>query len=394
MELPFNFLEKNSTLLIFFFNGIVFSVLLLKKGIQNDDRSSKWLSLLLFLFAMYITPYMLGYSGWYSRKTTREILFFVPFMQVLLIGPVVFFYTKSLLNKSFRLSRKDIIHLIPAIIYFLYSAVVFVIDKLILNEFYFYADGRDKDLSNWYQIAGVISMGFYLILSLRYYAYYKALVFQTVSFADTILFRWIKNFMLAFLGILILRIVFFVTNPEWGEFGSQYWHYLAFSVVFFYIAINGFASAVKLSALDNSSSRSQLNIFEEADTIKSSEQSDFESKETEIWNEKIEKLMKGQKVYQNPKLTLSELAQHLNTTSKTISSAINNGFKMNFNDYVNLHRIEAVKIKLKEGEHKNTTLLGIALDCGFNSKATFNRAFKKHTSLSPKDYLSNLESNH
>lgn len=78
MDFPFNFLEKNSTLLIFFFHGIVFSILLLIKGIQNNHKASKWLSLLLFLFAMYITPYMLGYSGWYSRKVTREILFFVP----------------------------------------------------------------------------------------------------------------------------------------------------------------------------------------------------------------------------------------------------------------------------------------------------------------------------
>ena len=63
---------------------------------------------------------------------------------------------------------------------------------------------------------------------------------------------------------------------------------------------------------------------------------------------------------------------------------------MNFNDFINNYRIEAVKENLKKGEHKKTTLLGIAFDCGFNSKATFNRAFKKSTGLSPKDYLHKL----
>ena len=63
---------------------------------------------------------------------------------------------------------------------------------------------------------------------------------------------------------------------------------------------------------------------------------------------------------------------------------------MNFNDYVNTHRIEAVKQKMNAGEYKTTTFLGIALDCGFNSKATFNRAFKKSTSLSPKEYVNRL----
>ncbi len=44
---------------------------------------------------------------------------------------------------------------------------------------------------------------------------------------------------------------------------------------------------------------------------------------------------------------------------------------------------------LKAGEQKNQTLLGIAFDCGFNSKATFNRAFKKQTGLSPKEWIEN-----
>ena len=60
---------------------------------------------------------------------------------------------------------------------------------------------------------------------------------------------------------------------------------------------------------------------------------------------------------------------------------------MNFNDFVNKYRVEEVKKAFDNGDHKKSTLLGIAFDCGFNSKATFNRAFKKNTGLSPKDYL-------
>jgi AraC-like DNA-binding protein len=66
---------------------------------------------------------------------------------------------------------------------------------------------------------------------------------------------------------------------------------------------------------------------------------------------------------------------------------INQGFRLNFNDLINQYRIEAVKQKLKAGEQKTQTLLGIAYDCGFNSKATFNRAFKKATGQSPKEWL-------
>ncbi|WP_299120903.1 helix-turn-helix domain-containing protein [uncultured Winogradskyella sp.] len=387
MNFPFGFGQKSSLLLIFFFHGIVFSFLLLRNGIINQNKSSKWLSLLLFLYAMYITPYMLGYANWYSEKLTREILFFVPFMQVLLIGPIVYFYTQSLLNKSFRLSKRDWQHFIPAFLYMIYSLIIFVTDKLVLDDYYFYADGRDKDLANWYQVTGLISMTFYLILSLRYYNSYKTLIFQKVSYADSILFQWIRNFMIAFLAILILRVVFFITNPDWGEFGSQFWHYIAFSFVFYYISLNGYSNAVKASVFNDINSK-DATIFEEKEEEIIQEIS--EENDIEQWKQKLSALLTKDRVYENPKLNLSDVALALNTNTKVISSTVNSGFQMNFNDFINHYRIEAVKHKLEAGEHNTTTLLGIALDSGFNSKATFNRAFKKSTSLSPKDYIEKL----
>ena len=185
---------------------------------------------------------MLGYANWYANKFTREILFFIPFMQVLLIGPVVYFYTKSLLNTGYKFSKKDYIHLIPTILYSVYSLVIFITDKFLLDEYYFYANEKDKDLANWYQITGLISMAIYLVLSLKYYFNYKKLLFDTVSYAESLVFNWIRNFMIAFLGIIILRILFFILNPGWGNFGDQFWHYIAFSFIFYYIAITGYSN--------------------------------------------------------------------------------------------------------------------------------------------------------
>lgn len=389
MDFPFGFGQKSSLLLIFFFNGIVFSFLLLKKGIQNNNNANKWLSFLLFLCAMYIAPYMLGYAGWYSRKVTREILYFIPFMQVLLIGPVIFFYTKSLLNSTFKISKKEYYHFIPALIYLIYSLIVFITDKLILDEFYFYADSRDKDMANWYQIAGIISMVYYLIASLKFYKNYKKLVFDKVSFADSILFEWIPNFLIAFLSIVVLRVLLFLLNPEWGNFGNQFWHYIAFSIVVLYVSVNGYANAVKMSFLNDVNSES-INVYQESEEDYKTKQDNTNLEEIEFWKDKILHLVENEKVFKNPTLTLSDLSKLLNTNTKTISKSINSGFDMNFNDFINHYRIEAVKEKLHKEEHKTSTLLGIAFDCGFNSKATFNRAFKKSTDLSPKDYLKNL----
>ncbi|WP_431156922.1 helix-turn-helix domain-containing protein [Winogradskyella poriferorum] len=345
----------------------------------------------MFLYAMYIVPYMLGYAGWYGKDLTADILFFIPFMQVYLIGPVFYFYTKTQLNGSFKLVKRDYLHFVPAILYLIYSLIVFVTDKLILYEYYFYADKRDKDLSNWYQATGLVSMGFYLVLSLRYYFNYKNLLFETVSYAESVLFKWMRNFMIAFLGILVLRVMFFILNPEWGNFGSQFWHYIAFSVVFYYIAITGYSNVVRQIALANEKLKT-VNVFDEHNQKHETTDNviDF-GKDFSEWKHKLTVLMVEEQLYENPRLTLTDVARELNITTKTVSGAVNNEFNMNFNDFVNHYRIEAVKAKLDKGEQNFTTLLGIALDCGFNSKATFNRAFKKSTNLSPKDYLSKIK---
>ncbi|MFK7901185.1 MAG: helix-turn-helix domain-containing protein [Cyclobacteriaceae bacterium] len=386
MDFPFSFGQKSSLLLIFFVHGIVFSLLLLRKGFIHKNNSSSWLSLLLFLYAMYITPYMLGYANWYSGGWTRETLFFVPFMQVLLIGPVVYFYTKSLLNRSYKLSKRDYFHFVPAILYSVYSLVIFIVDKLVLEEFYFYADGRDKDLANWYQSVGLISMTYYLLVSLRYYFNYRKLIVEKVSYADTLLFKWIRNFMLAFLGILVLRVLFFIINPEWGNFGSQFWHYIAFSFVFYYIAVTGYSNSVKQAVLSEEKFE-VVNVFEDFSTVPKTANPNIDIKQ---WKERLSHLMMEKALFKNPRLTLSDVANELGTTTKIISTVVNSGFDMNFNDFVNYFRIKAIEEKLNNGEQDTSTLLGIAFDCGFNSKSTFNRAFKKSTSLTPKEYVEKL----
>lgn len=327
---------------------------------------------------------MLGYAGWYSIKTTREILFFIPFMQVLVIGPVVYFYIQSLLSSTFQFQKKDWWHFVPGFLYLGYSLIIFVTDKFILDEFYFYADGRDKDLKTWYQVIGLFSMMMYLVLSLKKYQSYKKAIFDTVSYADTIVFKWIQHFLIAFLLLLILRVLFFIFTPQWVEFGNQFWYYICFSFIFFYIAFNGYTHAVKAS----------IAFFEtEKEIVVEEEKTPSIDIDIEFWKAKIQQLMINKSLFSNPKLTLTDVANQLQTNSKTISTTINAGFDMNFNDFVNQFRVDAVIDALKNNQQKTTTLLGIAFDSGFNSKATFNRAFKKKTNLSPKEFIEKMDSN-
>lgn len=391
MDFPFSFGQYSSLLLIFFFHGVVFTGLVTYYGFRNSNASQKWLGVLLFLCTLYICPYMLGYANWYSGGWTRETLFFLPLMQVLVIGPVVYFYTKSLLNKSSKFSKKDWLHFVPGFLYLGYSLVVFVTDKLVLDSFYFYADGRDKDLADWYQVCGVVSMSFYLVMSLRYYLSYKRLIFAKVSYADSIRFTWIQHFLIAFLSIIVLRVLLFLLNPEWNQFGNQFWHYLSFAGVAFYISVNGYTNAIRNLTLVQMKMK-EVDVFQEEDKAVPAENgnSKISTSELENWKKNITHLMAAERLFENPRLTLSDVAKSLNTNTKMVSIVVNEGFQMNFNDFVNHHRIEEVKKRIKNGDHQQNTLLGIALNSGFNSKATFNRAFKKGTGISPKEFVDSV----
>lgn len=393
----FDFNLKSSILLIFFLHGIVFATLLFIKSLQTGNKSTLWLSLFTILCSLYIAPFMLGYSGWYSKQPYRDILFYIPFQQLFVLPPVLFFYIKTLLDKSFRFTKTDYIHFIPAFLYGFYSIVIFLHDKIFSMLPDFYSDGKDKDLSPWYQVAGLLSLSYYLIESLKTYYRYKKLTYNIVSFADSVMFKWAKRFLIAFLMLIAIRILFFILNPEWDEFGRKFWYYVSFSILFYYISISGYTNSIisttyfKDSPPDDIAGLKPGNsplmepdrrIASPEDTLQQNEIPDLP-----IWKEKIERLMLVDRLYENPELVISDLSNQLGTHTKKISQVINQGFSMNFNDYVNHHRILALEQKFKEGEHNLQTILSLAFECGFNSKSTFNRAFKRVTNLSPKDFI-------
>jgi YesN/AraC family two-component response regulator len=202
--------------------------------------------------------------------------------------------------------------------------------------------------------------------------------------------------------MLVLPIVFntiTIFYPEINSYTGSWWFFLFFSIVMYYIAVTGYANPIvtkipfEISVFDKKPALLLATNFSIEEAIIDIEHETFEaqtSPEIETWKKKIENIIAKKKLYQNPELTLTDLAKKLETNAAVISKAINQGFGLNFNDFINNFRIEAVKSSFQLGEHKKSTLLGIAFDCGFNSKATFNRAFKKNTGFSPKEFIEKL----
>ncbi|MBC7868050.1 MAG: AraC family transcriptional regulator, partial [Gloeobacteraceae cyanobacterium ES-bin-316] len=244
----FEFGFYSSLLLIFAVHGLVYSFLLFRKGKRNESRADKWLALFLLLCVFYIAPWMLGFAGWYDNQPYRDILFYVPMQHLFFMGPVIFFYVQSLLNPSFKFGKKQRLHLLPGFLYLLYSLVIFITDKVVLKKYYFLADGADKDFEGWYQTAGLLSMVVYFILSLRYYQLYKKLMRQVISYADLVLFKWVKNFLLAFLSMQLLQVLFFILTtvfPSSNSYIGNWWYFFSFALIFYYIAITGYSNTIE-----------------------------------------------------------------------------------------------------------------------------------------------------
>ena len=106
------------------------------------------------------------------------------------------------------------------------------------------------------------------------------------------------------------------------------------------------------------------------------------------------KFIEDEKPYLDNELTIYSLAAQLNLPPYILSQLINQHSGKNFFDFINQYRVEQVKEKIRDQSHYRQTLLAIALDCGFNSKSSFNRVFKKITDQTPREFVKSLENIH
>jgi AraC-like DNA-binding protein len=317
------------------------------------------------------------------------------------MAPIILFYIKSLLNPSFEFSKKDYWHFFPGTIYVLWNIIVAVVDNIFVKGYYLMDGQNDPDFQDWYIAAGLLSLLVYLILSIRFYNQYRSFIVQELSFADNVQFKWVRNFLIAcfiyFLSTLLLNLL-----NVFGfeiEYTTTWWYYLLFALLFYYIAITGYAHSIEQKKKYNLDFlRYQLPLQLDY-TPKEAEEAAFElvadttiihpKAESEIpeqWKSKVKEAIESKKMYQDPELTLTDLAIELGTNASLLSKIINRSFGMNFNDFINQYRVTAVKEKLIDPVNAHLTIMSLAYDAGFNSKATFNRAFKKHTGENPSKY--------
>lgn len=104
-------------------------------------------------------------------------------------------------------------------------------------------------------------------------------------------------------------------------------------------------------------------------------------------DQRLRQLMEIDKLYLDSQLCLRQLAEALNINTNYLSQVINERHGKNFFEFINQYRVGELKAKLEDPKNRQFTLLSLAFDCGFNSKTTFNTAFKRITGFTPSQYL-------
>ena len=415
-DMLFDFNQESSLLLIGFTHGIVYASLLLWRGFRNRQLSDRLLGILILVLCAHISHYMLGFAGWFnSHDAHTSFMFYFPIENLLLVGPLIYFYFRSLTNRGFRIAGRNWLHFLPGFLHLGIYLTMFLVDVVVnhwisgepLTCFYetkgYWACWYESNLETTLQALWAVSLFCYLMATLIGYQRYRKYLNDHFSEQEYIRFAWLRNLLIVFaVGVAITWCFDLVWIAYWQEIAYElYWYtHLVIAVVVIFTGIQGYHHVKKLQDLEFDGGRSSVGTQEvstNGPTIGQeggTPEQDPSSGGTEEFRELKEKLiqyMELEKPYLNPELKLKELSAALETNSSILSKVINSGFQQNFNDFINSHRVEAVKEKLDDPANARFSLLGIAEECGFNSKSTFNRAFKKFSGMSPREYLASKQ---
>jgi AraC-like DNA-binding protein len=389
--MPFNFNFHSSLLLPPFFQGVIFVVLLLQRFYRENRKGDVWLAGILGLLAIKIAFWMLGFAGWYDKHNAyTTFMFYFPFNNLILIGPAFYFYFLSVANHKFQLKKEHYKHFVLPILWMLMIILKFVVDftcfypfpKIEALQYGTKGYWAELDKSVVASIISYILFFYYVYLTLQKYKAYQVYILENFSSTEKIDFVWLRNLLYAIFAVGVIAFVFFTISTFFINLSyAQDWiSYLILGVLVYYISIYGYYT----DKPDKLHFEETNTTIEEKPLEKAQAQ---DTAELDAWRAKIENYMLEHQPYLNPELTLSELSKALSTNTSHLSKVINEGFEQNFNDFINAHRIKEFVERIRKGQHKTETLLSVAYDCGFNSKTTFNRAFKKMHAQTPVEYI-------
>jgi AraC-like DNA-binding protein len=305
------------------------------------------------------------------------------FPLVFLFGPLLYMYLSSLTIENFRLKPAYLLHLVPFIVVSVHRSIVNVVPITSSSDL---SENPSYLFNKIYYSIFILSLFIYWILSLRLvYIHKKNVPYNFSNYTTRNTLNWS-------VFVLTLFLIFFIAD---------------FSMFYFSRVLNIRIPAISLLPLNITLFTfiiiffgiNQTVIYQDKLNIKVYEQSEkelidrsrtdrglIEDTQREELTEIILQYLKDKKPYLNPDYSLQMMVDDLNISRQKLSYLINSGQQKNFYKFINEFRIRDVKEKLLDPAFSHYSVLGIGLDCGFNSKTSFNRIFKEETGSTPSEF--------
>ena len=330
------------------------------------NQANKFLA----LFILMVSLTLLGRYFFTKQSLSlfeQKLLLFGD-ITIFLFGPLLYFYFIKLFGINKKINRT--IHLLPVIVFIIYTIPLIASNEA---EYYSLITKYLWTFTFWESTAIFLNL-FYSIINwkvvnefyktnsnkISYTQRFKFYKFLMVIISLT-LFAWLSSFLIVLItnsNSIVYHVVWIILS---GAVIALGYYSINYPEIFI-------ATDLKAKKLIDSAS----------------------SVEIQKIGSKLKDIMEVEKPYLNPKLTLDKLADIAGITPHLLSKTINEVFDKNFFLFVNDYRVKEFKILIKNDELKNHTILSLAFDSGFNSKTTFNTAFKNVTKLTPKEYLNNI----
>ena len=301
----------------------------------------------------------------------------VSWLQLSLVGPLIYLISKKTSDGSARWEKSDALHAIP----FILSACILLpwflkpaIEKLQLLHHFDVVSQQDF---GWLNQANLVLIIGYIILALWHQHKHNQAIKNVYTDIEMRKQKWIKQFLYVLLAIVVISGLGFY-GRKWNiPVLTNFYHYNYIIIVAIVYWL-----AYKLLTSPNLFWQLQPVYF----PSKKYEKSGLPDSELNAIYNRLLEYIETAKAYLDTELTIYKLAEALELPRHHLSQAINTKTGKSFYDFINGYRVEEVKRRLKDPEFSNITIQAISYDSGFNSKATFNTAFNKFTGMTPSAY--------
>jgi AraC-like DNA-binding protein len=345
MQIDFNFIVLFQLLTIL--QGFTTGFLLLSSIAKY--KQNLWLGILVLAMTLQVLDRFLSNAGIYRDNNW---LYFLPVFFTWMYGVLLYFYLQNAYNQYFTFKKSYLWHFLPALIQFIFYVLIFAHSLDFKTWFWVNIHKPYTRFIDYY--VGIILIFAYLFRS-----------YENLKKVDSSL----KKFIIALMIFYVIATVDPLFNSLYPPAQKPKFYLTEFVLPVF---------TYWLALLVLWRERNQSKTLEKTKP----QRVDANAEQTQ----KIVEVMNSEQLYLNPEFSLNDLAQKVEMTANTVSHCLNVGVGKSFNDFVNAYRVEEVKRRLQTDDVEKLTILGIAFESGFNSKATFNRVFKEMTGFSPKDY--------